>query len=97
MLRSVGHLLRRSRPPCMTAVRSFAEAPGAAEGASVKPPSVPMHGTEGRYALALYMAGQKAGKLADVGQDLVEVRTDWCYPSRQVTQAHSAEQRRERA
>ena len=97
MLRSVGHLLRRSRPPCLTAVRSFAEAPGAAEGASVKPPSVPMHGTEGRYALALYMAGQKAGKLADVGQDLVEVRSAWCCPSGQVMQALSAEQRRERA
>ena len=39
---------------------------------AVQPP-VPVHGTEGRYAAALYMAGKRANKLDQVAKDLEEV------------------------
>ena len=76
MLRSLGHLVRRSRAPCTTALRSFAEGSAAAQSATAKLPSVPTHGTHGRYALALYMAGQKAGKLEVLDKDLQQVCGD---------------------
>ena len=38
---------------------------------------MPTHGTHGRYALALYMAGQKAGKLDVLDKDLQQVCGDY--------------------
>ena len=78
MLRFLGPLVRRSCGPCKVGLRSFAEASAAMQSAPARIPSVPTHGTYGRYALALYMAGQKAGKLDVIDKDLQQVCEGCC-------------------
>ena len=78
MLRFLGPLVRRSCGPCKVGLRSFAEASAAMQSAPARIPSVPTHGTYGRYALALYMAGQKVGKLDVIDKDLQQVCEGFC-------------------
>ena len=57
--------------PQGTQVRSFAAQK--AEGALQKP-DIPIHGIHGRYALALFEAGNKQGHLDQIDNDLKQAR-----------------------
>lgn len=75
--RGLSRLLWRQQEQAVAAAgrlwaRNFAEQAISADAAEYAPP-VPVHGTAGRYAAALYMAGAKADKLDEIEEDLDQI------------------------